>query len=143
MQLRRNGHSREVQKPYSSVYTDNSMEFGRACKDLSWNQRNSTPHRSETNDIAERAVRRVKEGTSAVLLQSGLDERWCADSMECYGFMRNKISYLIGRRCRNAVSPAYRAWLEPSVFSSFLLAFFENFFVLFVIWIDKINSSQS
>ena len=33
--------------------------------------------------IAERAVRRVKEGTSAVLLQSGLDESWWADSMEC------------------------------------------------------------
>ena len=29
---------------------------------------NSTPHRSETNGIAERAVRRVKEGTSAVML---------------------------------------------------------------------------
>ena len=27
----------------------------------------STPHRSETNGIAERAVRKVKEGTSAVL----------------------------------------------------------------------------
>ena len=33
----------------------------------------STPHRSETNGIAERAVRIVKEGTSAVLLQSGLN----------------------------------------------------------------------
>ena len=42
----------------------------------------STPHRSETNGIAERAVRRVKEGTSAVLLQSGLNETWWADSME-------------------------------------------------------------
>ena len=46
-------------------------------------------HRSETNGIAERAVRRVKEGTSAVLLQSGLDENWWADSMECYTFLRN------------------------------------------------------
>ena len=46
-------------------------------------------HTSETNGIAERAVRRVKEGTSAVLLQSGLDEKWWADSMECYANLRN------------------------------------------------------
>ena len=45
------------------VFSDNSMEFGQACEDLSWNHRTSTPHRSETNGIAERAVRRVKEGT--------------------------------------------------------------------------------
>ena len=42
-----------------------------------------------TDRIAERAVRRVKEGTSAVLLQSGLDESWWADSMECYTYLRN------------------------------------------------------
>ena len=39
--------------------------------------------------FSERAVRRVKEGTSAVLLQSGLDEKWWADSMECYWYLRN------------------------------------------------------
>ena len=39
--------------------------------------------------IAGRAVRRVKEGTSAVLLQSGLDNEWWADSMECYCYLRN------------------------------------------------------
>ena len=71
------------------IYTDNSLEFGKACEDLSWNHCSSTPHRSETNGIAERAVRRVKEGTSAVLLQSGLDEKWWADSMECYTYLRN------------------------------------------------------
>ena len=43
----------------------------------------------KTNGIAERAVRRAKEGTSAVLLQSGLDEKWWADSMECYCYLRN------------------------------------------------------
>ena len=63
------------------IYTDNSLEFGKACEDLSWNHCTSTPHRSETNGIAERPVRRVKEGTSALLLQSGLDESWWADSM--------------------------------------------------------------
>ena len=44
---------------------DNSLEFGKSCEDLSWNHRTLTPHRSETDWIAERAVRRIKEGTSA------------------------------------------------------------------------------
>ena len=57
----------------------NYLEFGKACEDLSWNHCTSTRHRSETNGIAERAVRRVKEGTSAV---------W-ADSVECYTYLRN------------------------------------------------------
>ena len=76
------------------IYTDNSLEFGKACEDLSWNHCTSTPHRSETNGIAERAVRRVKEGTSAVLLQSGLNENWWADSMECYTYLRNVTDLL-------------------------------------------------
>ena len=46
------------------------------------------------NGIAERAVRRVKEGTSAVLLQSGLNESWWADSMECYTYLRNVTDFL-------------------------------------------------
>ena len=54
------------------IYTDSSLEFGKSCEELSWNHCTSTPHRSVTNGIAERAVRRVKEGTSAVLLQSGM-----------------------------------------------------------------------
>ena len=31
----------------------------------------------------------MKEGTSAVLLESGLDKEWWADSMECYCYLRN------------------------------------------------------
>ena len=54
----------------------------------------STPHLSGTNGIAERVVRRVKEGTSAVLLQSGLNESWWADSIECYTYLRN-VTYLL------------------------------------------------
>ena len=53
------------------IYTDNALEFGKVCEDLSWNRCTSTPHRSETNGIAERAVRRVKEGTSAVFVAIG------------------------------------------------------------------------
>ena len=84
--------SQEIQRSLQKfIYTDNSLEFG---KDLSWNHCTSTPHRSETNGIAERAVRRAKEGTSAVLLQSGLNERWWADSMECYTYLRNVTDLL-------------------------------------------------
>ena len=55
------------------IYTDNSVEFGKACEDLSWNQCTSTPHRSETNGIAERAVRRVigKHHCCIVAIRSG------------------------------------------------------------------------
>ena len=36
----------------------------------------------------------VKEGTSAVLLQSGQNESWWADSMECYTYLRNVTDVL-------------------------------------------------
>ena len=97
------------------IYTVNSLEFGKACEDLSWNHCTSTSHRSETNEIAERAVRRVKEGTSAVLLQSGLNENWWADSMECKTYLRNvqdllsdgKTSYerRFGEPCKGPIIP--------------------------------------
>ena len=76
------------------IYTDNSLEFGKVFEDLFWNHCTSTPHRSETNGIAERAVRREEEGTTAVLLQSGLNESWWADSMECYTYLRNVTDLL-------------------------------------------------
>ena len=45
--------------------------------------------------LPKRAVRRVKEGTSAVLLQIGfLNESWWADSMECYTYLRNVTDLL-------------------------------------------------
>ena len=90
----------EPKRKLKVIYTDNSLEFGKACEDLSWNHCTSTPHRSETNGIAERAVRRVKEGTSAVLLQSGLNESWWADSMECYTNLRNVTDLSSDRRFR-------------------------------------------
>ena len=77
------------------IYSENSLEFGKSCEDVSWNHRTSTHHRSETNGIAEKTVRRIKEGTSAVLLQSGLHEKWWDDSMECFCYLRN-VQNLVG-----------------------------------------------
>ena len=44
--------------------------------------------------FADRAACRVKEGTSAELLQSSLNESWWADSMECYTYLRNVTDLL-------------------------------------------------
>ena len=79
----------ELTRKPKVIYTDNSLEFGKSTEELSWSRCSSTPHRLETHGIAERAVRRIKEGTSAVLLQSGLDEKRWADSVECYCYLRN------------------------------------------------------
>ena len=76
-------------KSWKSFILTIPWNLAKACEELSWNHCASTPHRSETHGIAERAARRMKEGTSAVLLQSGLDEKWWADSMECYCYLRN------------------------------------------------------
>ena len=56
------------------INTHNSLEFIRACEDFCCNHDKSTPHRSERKN-AENTVRRVKEGTCALLVQSGLAEK--------------------------------------------------------------------
>ena len=43
----------EPERKPKVTHTDNSLEFGKACEDLSWNHCTSTPHRSETHGIAE------------------------------------------------------------------------------------------
>ena len=57
------------------IYTDNSLEFGKACKDLYWNHCTSTPYRSQTHEIAERAVSRVKK----VRLRYCCNQVWMKD----------------------------------------------------------------
>ena len=53
------------QKP-KVIHMCNSLEFGKYCEASSWNHPTTTLHRSEISGIAERAARRIKEGTSAV-----------------------------------------------------------------------------
>ena len=62
------------------IHSDSSKYFREACEHLQWNRCTSSSQRSGTHGIAERAVRRVKEGTSAILLQSRLGEKWWADT---------------------------------------------------------------
>ena len=53
-------------------------------------------------------MHRVKEGTSAVLLQSGLNESWWADSMECYNYLRNVTDLL-----SDGKTPSERRFGQP------------------------------
>ena len=76
------------QKP-KVINTDNLLEFSNYCEELSWNHRTTTLRRSETSGIAERAVRRAKEETAAVLLQSASDEKWESGSMKCCCYLRD------------------------------------------------------
>lgn len=77
------------------AYSDNSKELAKAFKDLDITHDTSTPYRPETNGVAERAVRRVKEGTACALVQSGFDELWLVFAMECYCYLRNIVDVLI------------------------------------------------
>ena len=126
------------------IYTDNSLEFGKACEDLSWEHCTSTPHRLETNGISERAVRRVKEGTSAVLLQSGLDENGgqilCNALPICETF---KISCLIGNSTRKSFwkgpiipfGSLLECYLISSKDHSRIHQFWKESFTWIVLWI--------
>ena len=98
-------HNRSLQKFLEPnrkpkvTYTDNSLEFGKACEDLSWNHIASTPHRSETNGIAERAVRRIWKRHlqycfNQVWMKNGGRVPWSATAF-CETL---QISYLMGRR---------------------------------------------
>ena len=68
-------HKRRSRRKNRKLLLRTTLEFGKSCDDLSWNHRTSTPHRSETSGIAERAVRPVMKELR-VLLQSEL-ERYC------------------------------------------------------------------
>ena len=71
------------------VYTDDSKEFKKAFDTLHYIANTSTPHKPQSNAVAERCQRRIKEGVRCLLLQAGLDMVYWADAMRCYAFTRN------------------------------------------------------
>ena len=73
----------------SRIYTHGSGELAEACAKLEWPHDVSTPYRPQTNGVAERAVRRVLEGTRSILLASGLSHEWWPTASECFAFLSN------------------------------------------------------
>ena len=76
------------QKP-DRTYKDKSKELIKVSQDLRWNHVISTPHCSETNGVAERAVRRVKERTAVAFMHSGLPKEWRECAVECSCYLRD------------------------------------------------------
>ena len=64
-------------------YTDGSPELKNAMDEVSIPHDKATPHEPQTNGRAERAVRRVKEGTNCALVQSGLSDAFWGEAMRC------------------------------------------------------------
>ena len=86
------------------VCTDNSKEFKSSLKELKWLHDTSTTHRSQTNGVVERAVRKLQEGSSCSLVQSGLGEAWWPEAMLCYCFLKNVVDVL--RKTKQPISVA-------------------------------------
>ena len=73
------------------VYTDIAPELKPAFDELDYPADTETPHRPETNGVAERAERRVKEGTSCGMMQSGWDYIWWDLGQHAYCFLWNVV----------------------------------------------------
>ena len=76
------------------LYSDNSGELGLAIKLMGGIPDTCTPHVPQTNGIAENCVRKVKEGTACLLLQSGLSINFWDEAMKCFCFTRNVTDIL-------------------------------------------------
>ena len=59
-----------------SFYCDNSHELLGAARTVGWCCPTATPGVPQTNGLAERMVRKVKEGARALLIQAGLPPKW-------------------------------------------------------------------
>ena len=73
----------------TSLETKNSRKFVELLKKPKVIPHWTSSPQVQKQGIAERAVRRVAEGPSAVLLRFGLDEKWWSYSMSCYCYLRN------------------------------------------------------
>ena len=71
------------------IWTDSAPELIKACTDLGYLHDTCTPHRPQSNGVAERQVRKVKEGTRCMISQSGLHAIWWHYAMRCFCYLQN------------------------------------------------------
>ena len=71
------------------LYTDGAEEYRKAADFLRWAHHSTPPYEHESNAVAERQVRRVKEGTRAILMQAGLPPSMWAHAARHFCFAAN------------------------------------------------------
>ena len=74
-----------------SFYCDNAPELLKAAKTRGWRCPTSTPGIPQTNGLAERTVRRVKEGARCNLGLSGLTLYWWIFAVRAFCFAHNTL----------------------------------------------------
>ena len=84
------------QEKVKLLYSDGSGELDAASRTMEIPHDVSTPQRPQNNGVAERAVRRVIEGTRCCLLQSGLCHSWWREAMRAYCYNRNASDVVEG-----------------------------------------------
>ena len=68
---------------------DQAAELKKAAEKMKWHLSPSTPFRSTTNAIAERANRRVLDGTRALLFAAGMTYVWWHLAVKCFAWLYN------------------------------------------------------
>ena len=102
------------------LYSDGSGELGAASQNMLIPHDVSTPQRPQDNGIAERAVRRVIEGTRCCLLQSGLCHAWWKEAMRAYCYNRN-VCDVVESTGKTPLRAPFRTTL-PRTYVSFWLS---------------------
>ena len=81
------------QQKAQHIYTDNSKEFKAVLDDLELDHDQSTPYTSEANAIAERAVQRVKDGTSPFIIPKWIQRQMVATSDDMLDIFTQRDRY--------------------------------------------------
>ena len=105
----------EPTRKHKVIYADNSLEYGKACEDLSWNRCPSTPHRPETNRMAER-VELLQHCCNQVWMKNGGRISWnvsaiCDTIQDPLSDGRTPYERRFGERIKEPIIP-FRSLIE-------------------------------
>ncbi len=67
-----------------NCWTDNAPELAQAARESDYRHHRSADNRPQSNGVAERAMRRILEGTRSTLHRSGMDHAYWHLAMRCF-----------------------------------------------------------